>query len=145
VEFISDIQKEGYARVKELLTELYGEMYEVAEEAPRFTLAAGSSMVSLLVWPWGDERAIVEVRAYVIMGAELTPELMKYLLQENNALVLGAFGLDDEGDIFFAHTLLANDLDKSELRATVNAVKVTADSYDDEIQKRWGGQRVADR
>ena len=102
-------------------------------------------MASVLVVPWGDERAVVRVRAWVVMGAELTPELMNYLLLENNQFVLGSFGIDDEDDIFFAHSLLANDLDKAELRATLNAVKATADGYDDEIQKRWGGQRMADR
>ncbi len=45
----------------------------------------------------------------------------------------------------FGTALLANELDKPELRATINAVKGTADSYDDEIEKCWGGQRVTDR
>jgi len=145
VDFYNQIHAEAYAHVKQLMTELYGEMFATIEDAPRFTVREGSTVADVLVMPWGDERAVVGVRAWVIMGAELTPELMKYLLLENNQFVLGGFGIDDEDDIFFAHSLLANDLDKAELRATISAVKGTADRYDDEIQKRWGGQRMADR
>ena len=145
MDFYNQIHAEAYAHVKQLMTELYGEMFETAENAPRFTVREGSTMANVLVMPWGEEFAVVDVRAWVVMGAELTAELMKYLLLENNKFVLGGFGIDDEGDIFFAHSLLANDLDKSELRATINTVKSCADHYDDEIQKRWGGQRMADR
>lgn len=145
MEFANDVHAEAYDHVKQLLSELYGEMFDVKQEFPRFTLREGSTIANIVVLPWGDERAVVEVRAWVVMGAELTPELMKYLLLQNNEVVLGSFGIDNESDIFFAHTILANDLDKSELRATVNAVKSTADHYDDEIKARWGGQRMQDR
>ena len=145
MEFKNDIHAEAYAHVKQLMTELYGEMFGVSEEFPTFRLREGSTVASISVLPWGDDRAVVEVKAWVVMGAELTAELMKYLLQKNDEFVFGAFGLDNENDIFFAHSILANDLDKSELRATIGAVKSTADHYDDEIKSRWGGQRMEDR
>lgn len=145
MDFNNDLHREAYEHVKELLTELYGEMYVVADEWPRFMVRQGSAEANILVMPWGDQKAVVEVRAYVVFGPELTPELMKYLLQQNNETVLGGFGIDGDEDVFFTHTLLANDLDKSELRAAISAVLSIADEYDDEIQKRWGGQRAQDR
>lgn len=145
MDFYNQIHAEAYARVKQMLTELYGEMYLVDEEAPRFGVREGSAVANVFVMPWGEDQAVVDVRAWVVMGAELTPELMKFLLLQNNQFMLGGFGIDDEGDIFLSHSLLANDLDKAELRASINAVKATADHFDDEIQSRWGGQRMADR
>jgi len=145
MEFANDLHREAYEHVRQLLTELYGEMFEVTEASPMFRVHEGSTIASALVMPWGDDRCVVEVRAYVVLGAELVPELMRYLLEQNNELMLGAFGIDSEGDVFFSHSILANDLDKSELRASINAVKFTADKYDDELQARWGGQRMADR
>lgn len=145
MDFAGDLHREAYEHVRQLLTELYGEMYETVETSPMFRVREGSTTASILVLPWGDDRCVVEIRAYVVLGAELTPELLKYLLVQNSDFMLGAFGVDTDDDIFFSHSILANDLDKPELRASINAVRFTADSQDDEIQARWGGQRIADR
>ncbi len=145
MEFASDLHREAYEHVRQLLGELYGEMYETVETSPMFRVREGSTIASILVMPWGDDRCVLEIRAYVVLGAELTPELLKYLLVQNGECMLGAFGVDSDDDVFFSHSILANDLDKPELRASINAVKLTADRYDDEIQARWGGQRMVDR
>jgi hypothetical protein len=145
MEFTNDLHRQTYEHVQGLLSTLYGGQYAVSEEWPRFILQEGSAELNVLVLPWGDDRAVVELRAYVVFGAELTAELMRYLLQKNDEMVLGAFGVDGDGDVFFSHTLLADDLGTPELRTSVAAVMSAADEYDDEIQKRWGGQRVADR
>jgi hypothetical protein len=81
----------------------------------------------------------------VVTKVELTPDLMKYLLRCNYDMTLGAFGIDDAGDIFFEHTILGSSCDKSELRASVGAIAFVADKYDDEIVGRWGGERAVDR
>jgi len=145
MEFQHDVHAQAYERVQQLMTELYGELYSTDDDFPGFAVDAGSTRVQIAVLPWGDSDACVKVFAWVIIGAELTPDLMKYLLQKNDETLFGGFGIDSEGDIFFKHAILATDLDKSELRATIGAVRFTADEHDDEIQKRWGGQRLADR
>jgi hypothetical protein len=145
VNFANDLHRETYEHMKELLGELYGEAYAASETWPRFSLQEGSAEVNVLVLPWGDDRAVIELRAYVVFGAEMNAESLRYLLQKNDEVVLGAFGVDADGDIFFSHKLLANDLGSPELRTSVAAVMSAADEYDDEIQARWGGQRVADR
>jgi hypothetical protein len=103
---------------------MYGESYGVDAEAPCFSVNAGSSRVDIWEFPLGDESSIVSVRAGVVMGA---------------------FGLDKDGDIVFGLSLLAADLDESELREAVSAVKYYADHHDHEVQQRWGGQRFVDR
>ena len=145
MEFENDVHAKAYEHVKQLMAELYGETCSVNDDFPAFSLDAGTSMVRVVVLPRDDTDACVQVFAWVIIGAELTPDLMKYLLRKNYEFLFGGFGIDSEGDIFFKHTILANDIDKSELRATIGAVRFSADEQDDEIQKRWGGQRLADR
>jgi hypothetical protein len=87
----------------------------------------------------------VVVRAYVVTDVEITPELMHFLLRENNIMRYGAFGLDKDDDIFFEHSIVGSTLDKEELMASVMAVLQTADKYDDQIRQRWGGRRALDR
>jgi hypothetical protein len=145
MEFQHDVHAQAYERVKQLMTELYGELYSAAADFPGFVLDAGSTKVHVAVLPWGDSDACVKVFAWVIVGAELTQDLMKYLLQKNDEIVFGGFGIDSDGDIFFKYAILATDLGKSELRAAIAAARFSADEYDDAIQQRWGGQRLADR
>lgn len=145
MKFQHEAHEAAYEKVRDYLTQLFGESYATHRESPMFQIEHGSTKANILVMPFGDGRAVVDVRAYVVMGAELTQDLLKYLLRENDAFVLGAFGIDDDDDVFFSHSMVADDLDKAELRASVYAVAATADRYDDEIKRRWGGQRVSDR
>ena len=145
MEFANDAHAQAYEHVKTLMTELYGESCSTKTDFPGFSVGAGSTEVNITVLPRSDSDAFIKVFAWVIIGAELNPDLMKYLLLKNSDFVFGGFGLDADGDIFFRHTILATNLDKSELRAAIGAVRFTADEQDDEIQKRWGGQRLADR
>jgi hypothetical protein len=57
----------------------------------------------------------------------------------------GAFGLDSDNDVFFEHSIVGSTSDKVELKASVMAVVMTADRYDDQISSRWGGTRAVDR
>jgi hypothetical protein len=56
----------------------------------------------------------------------------------------GAFGLDDDDDVFFEHAIVGTPIHKESLRASVKAVLVTADKHDDEIKERFGGRRAMD-
>ncbi|MBI5847160.1 MAG: hypothetical protein HZB31_04300 [Nitrospirae bacterium] len=88
---------------------------------------------------------IINVRSYVVYGTEMTEGLLAFLLHENDKLNLGAFGLDDENNIFLEHTILGNTCQKAEFEASLFAILSTSDKYDDEIVSRWGGIREADR
>jgi hypothetical protein len=97
------------------------------------------------VFPWSEADAVITTRSYVVTGAELTPELMRYLLTENAGMRFGAFGLDEEGDIIFEHTIVGSTCDQKELESSVVHVARTADDYDDLIVERWGGERALDQ
>lgn len=145
MEFKNDQQKQTYENVKIWMTELFGEQASVKTDSPTFSIWMGSALVYVNVYSWGDDKATIQCFSWVVTGAELTPDLMQFLLLENNTMRFGAFGIDDENDIFFKHSIAGLTADKSELRAAIMAVANTADEYDDKITSRWGGRRGTDR
>ncbi|MBN1192729.1 MAG: YbjN domain-containing protein [Coriobacteriia bacterium] len=145
MEFSTEAQKATYERVKQLMSELFGEQIVVEENAPIVGLRAGSAIVRVATLPWGDDDAVVNVFSWVVFDAEPTPELMSFLLHENRDMRFGAFGLDKDDDIVFEHTIVGSTLDKEELRASVYGVMSVSDSLDEEIVSRFGGRRPVDR
>ena len=145
MEFKTAAQKACYDKVVSWMKELFGELVIMRDDAPMMGVMMGSAVAQVAVLPWGDDDATITTRAYLVTGAELTPDLMRYLLQKNAELRFGAFGVDEDGDILFEHSIVGSSCDKGELKASVLAVLVTADKYDDEIVARWGGERMLDR
>lgn len=144
MQFDSDAHKICYEKVAGYMKELFGEFALNHSEIPQFAVRIGSAFITINIMPWGTDDSVIAVHAWVVRKPEITPELMKYLLQENNSIRFGAFGMDNENDIFFQHTIVGSTCDKNELNASVRAVMYTADKYDDEIIARWGGQRSSD-
>lgn len=143
--FDTEVQRECYERILPWLKELFGNSVLRRGDRPVLGVTQGSAFAQVGVFAWGDEDAIITTRSYVVEGAELAPDLMEYLLKENGGMHFGAFGLDDEGDIFFEHSIVGSTCDRRELQASVTAVLKTADDYDDRIVKRWGGNRALDQ
>lgn len=142
MEFKNDVQKQVYDRVKPWLEALYGDAVRPREDLPAFGVRKGSGYITIYVWPWGEDEAYVLTRAYVVSGANINEELLRFLLRKNTELTFGAFGLDEDGDILFEHSIVGSRCDQEELEASVNAVLHAADNYDDEIVTRWGGRRA---
>ncbi len=142
MEFAHKVQLDCYEKIGGFLRELFGEQVRARDDQPLYGLAVGSAFVETGVWPWGDDNAVVSCRAWVVREAEITPELLHYLLRKNDEMRFGAFGLDEKNNIFFEHAIVGPTCDKYELRASVVAVGHTADQYDDEIIARWGGHRA---
>jgi Putative bacterial sensory transduction regulator len=145
VEFKNEAQQKTYELVKGWMVELFGEMARVNADTPTFSIWMGSALIYVNVYNWGDDKATIQCFAWVVTGAEMTPDLMQFLLRENNTMRFGAFGIDEENDIFFKHSIAGLTADKTELKAAIMAVANTADDYDDKIRSQWGGQRAQDR
>lgn len=145
MEFRTAAQKACYEKITPWMKELFGEFVMFRNDAPAMAVVIGSAVAQVGVIPWGNDDTTINTRAYVVTGAEATPELMHFLLRENDNMRFGAFGLDNDDDVFFEHAIVGSACDKSELKASVMAVVVTADQYDDKIVARWGGQRALDR
>ena len=108
-------------------------------------MVIGSALTNIEVYPWRENEAVIAVFSWVVTGAETTAELTRDLLRRNLNMVFGGFGIDDKGDIVFKHHIVGSSCDQNELRASVLAVAQTADSVDDELVARYGGQRAVDR
>jgi hypothetical protein len=145
MEFKTKPQEEAYNQVSVWLQELFGAFLVKREDAPVFGIIIGSALAQVGVAAWGEDDATITTRAYVVTGAEVTPDLMHYLLRENDRMRFGAFGLDHENDIFFEHTIVGKTANKEEIKSSVLAVVLTADEADDKIIARWGGLRALDR
>ena len=145
MKFETPMQESCYEKVALWMRELFGRFPCAREDVPGLALFMGSALVEVLIFPWGDDEAIINTRSYVVTNVELTPDLMRYLLRENANMRFGAFGIDDKGDIIFEHTIVGSTCDKPELEASVTSVLEIADRYDDKIVDRWGGMRALDR
>ncbi len=145
MEFSTPCQKQIYEKITPWMHELFGTFVHMRDDAPAFAVVVGTALAQVFVVPWGEDNASVTIRSYVVTGAEPTSELMHFLLRENDSMRFGAFGLDRDNDIFFEHTIVGSTVDKEELKASVMAVVITADRYDEKITERWGGQRAIDR
>lgn len=141
MDFEHDAHKEIYEKVGGYLKESFGDKGFIAPpDAPLYIGGEGSAMIQVVVYPWGSDDAIVNVRSWCVMDmGEMPPECMKFLLSESFTFRFGAFSLDPEGDIVFEHTIPGRNLDRAELDASVNAVRSTANEYDDRIIREWGG------
>jgi len=145
MEFRTEAQRACYQKIARMMRELFGEFAAFSDTNPVIGVAIGSAWAQAAVLPWSDHDAVICTRSYVVRGAELAPDLLLYLLKSNAAMRFGAFGIDDDGDILFQHAIVGSTCDKEELKSSVLAVVGTADRYDDEIIRRWGGQRAIDR
>lgn len=145
MDFETQAQRECFERVSPWVKELFGGSVLRKPDKPVLGVMHGSAFAQVGVFPWGDDDAIITTRSYVVTGLELSEDLMLFLLQENAGMRFGAFGVDDEGDIMFEHSIVGSTCDQKELEASVIAVARTADEYDDRIVARWGGERALDQ
>ncbi len=145
MEFKNETQKNCYDKVLGMMKEMFGEQVMLHKEAPKMAVTVGSALAEVMIYPWSEDESIIVTFSYVVTGAEVVPELMHFLLQENNNLLFGAFALDKDNDIVYSHSIIGSTCEKNELRASVMAVAKTADDYDNKIISRFGGQSAADR
>ena len=120
-------------------------------DQPKLDVLYGSAMVEIEVLPWDvhpwDETDLATVRATscITVGSSINDELMHYLLDENRRMRFGAFSLDEAGQVLFSESILGGDnMDLMELQACILSVVTIADTYDDMIARRFGGQRASD-
>lgn len=145
MEFQTEGHKQAYEKITGMVKELFGTFATPRADIPAFSITYGSAFIIAQVFAWGDNDATVTTRCYVVTGVELAQDLLLFLLQENDKMRFGAFGIDKDNDIFFEHTVVASTCDLEELKSSILAVVYTSDQYDDQIISRWGGQRAIDR
>ena len=143
MEFQTKVQRECYQQVATWMEEMFDKYPWEKLDEPGFGLFMGSAWVEVRIHPWQQDAAI-ETRSHVVRGAEITPELMQFLLRKNAELHIGGFGLLFDNTIVYQHSITGTNLDENELVTSVNTVAVIADHYDDLIVEKSGGKRATD-
>ena len=110
----------------------------------QFTITYGSTQVMVVVRPYTENDTCIEFTSHVVTGADITPELMSFMLRKNAELHFGAFGLLFDNTISYSHTIIGSNLNSDELYLAVSTVAVIADYYDDIIVDMAGGKRALD-
>jgi hypothetical protein len=142
-EFDDHIQEATYMKVLMWSYELYGDDLLVAEDVPGIRYFHGSAVVDVRIGPLG-EYGLVLVYSIVVRQPPPSLDLYRFLLEANTEMIMGAFSIDPDGDVVFSHHLLGIPMDKPELQMAIRGVGLMADKYDDEIVRRFGGQRARD-
>lgn len=109
-----------------------------------WTISRGSTQVMIIIRPFTYNETCVECMANVVNGANITPELLRFLLRKNAELHFGSFGLLFDDTITFSHSIAGMNLDDSEFINSLNSIAVIADFYDDQIVEIAGGKRSID-
>ena len=139
----STAEAETIAKVRALLPEI-GVRRPIEPTPGVFVIPKGSTHMELRVVGKSFGHAAIRSTALVTTGTSITQELLDYLLKENASFMLGGFAVGSRNEILFIHTIMASSVDAVELGASVSAVVNTADKYDDEIVRRWGGKTARD-
>ncbi|WNZ25652.1 hypothetical protein HJG54_24320 [Leptolyngbya sp. NK1-12] len=154
ISFTNPIQALTYRKVEDYLTTsiLFRDALQVATNQPSFYVTYGSALISVevLAWdvhPWeSGDLAIVKACSCVTVDSQVNAALMHYLLLENSRMRFGAFQLGNANEILFAHSVLGGEnMDLMELQTCILSVVTIADTYDDIIVEKFGGQRAVDR
>ncbi|KAA3598061.1 MAG: hypothetical protein DWQ06_13260 [Calditrichaeota bacterium] len=126
-------------KVKSYLESMYGEKFEEFDNGERFIGYEGSTVVQLIVRPWGEDETVVECLCYVVYSPKVNEELLTFLLRENSKMHFGGFSLSFDDTVVYSHSIAGSNLDENELKITVETVSKISDYYDDMIIKNFGG------
>jgi len=143
MEFKTEAQRKVYEKTREFLYSTFGDTgLTTVDDA--FALQEGSAFVYVRVFPIGASSAAVEIFSYVVVGLEVTEQLMRRLLTYNLRLTFGSFGLsigeDAKGSVILMHRILGDKMDPEELYASVSAIAGVADDFDDQLVAAFGGR-----
>lgn len=100
-----------------------------------YTIIRGSAEVLITVRPYTENETAVEFMCNIVPEANITPDVMEYLLRKNAELHFGAFGLLFDNTIIYSYTLVGSNMDENEFATALNSVAIISDYYDDEIIK----------
>ncbi|MFN4769867.1 MAG: T3SS (YopN, CesT) and YbjN peptide-binding chaperone 1 [Candidatus Kapaibacterium sp.] len=138
----NEMLDETRSQVVRILNDAYPEYMNFGNGV--YAVSRGSTRVMIAVRAFTPEECMVEVTAHVVTGADMSPELMKFLLRKNAELHIGGFGLLFDDTVVFSNSITGTHMDRNELITAIAAVAVIADHYDDEIVALAGGKRASD-
>lgn len=132
----SEAYRECHELVGRCLREAFGELVQ-SEDASTFLVPGGPYGMRVRVSPIGEDEAVVDVCTWLGRDLEATPQLARYLLEENARLRFGALAIDPDGDIVLAHALFPDALDGVALERLIKLMAAVAVEIEAELSRRF--------
>ena len=131
------------AKIQRLLANRFGSVR--IDKGGDFVVTLESAVVFVRAREWGDDQAIVVIRCPLVKDVPMTDALCRWVAVEGQNYFLGHARLNPNKDgatawIYFENTILADDLDESELMESLDAVAIVSNRLDNELHQRFGGQ-----
>lgn len=142
MQFRNEMQKNVHAMLASwFANDIKSGAIQQLPDHPVFLLKQGSTVVHVAVNSLGEDEASITVGSNVVTGAQVTPELMAFLLAHNHGSLFGAFGLNPENrTITLDHSIVGSTCDQKELMVSISFVAAAADNLDDMIIGKFGGK-----
>jgi hypothetical protein len=112
----------------------------------QFLVKQGSTFVMITSRLMDNGQPQVRCLAQLVKGVNMTPELAYELLRLNTQIDFGSFGYSARAQlVLLTNSLLGGEtLDAAEITSTLESLVRVADTYDDIIIQKYGGQRMTD-
>jgi hypothetical protein len=141
-------------KVQRLLTGPMGLRISLGGDTISVIFDKSSASVQLRCQDWGKDRegepqSLVLISSLILKAVKATPALYEWVARKGGSRWFGHVEVYDDKEpgtvyLMMSHTLLGDYLDEKELEVGMYAVLSAADSWDDELQKQFGGKRWAD-
>ena len=127
------------------LRDIDAEVREGTGDTPTLSFRRGSVLVLVVAFGGDESPEVLRLSTRVVrdVTAHEKPDLMAYLLQQNEHMVFCSFSVDSAGDIWLSTALLAG-LDRKDFLFVLSELLSVADTADDSIVQKWGGERFVD-
>lgn len=142
--FQTEAQQDCYQKVADWLPEICDRVSNPVSDKPFFSLQFGSATVLVDICPFREIESVIDIWAYVATEVEVSSDLLRFLLNQNDVFRFGGFSMAEDGDIRFHVTLLGASCQQNEFKLALTEVLESADRFDDDIVERWGGKRAGD-
>lgn len=131
------------AKIQRLLANRFGSVR--VDKDGDFVVTWQSAVVFVKAHAWGDDSTVVTIRCPLVVDAPMTEALCRWVAVDGQLFMLGNTRLNPSKDgktawIYFENTILADDLDESELMNSLDAVVITGNRLDNELQEKFGGE-----
>jgi hypothetical protein len=139
ISFASEGHRSTFEKVAKYAVELYGNSVSVDPRKPLIFIQQGSAVITLSVNPIGIHSSLVELYCLLVREIETSPDLLRWLLQENYRIRFGALSLNSEGNVVLKHALVGDTLSEKEIKIVLKLLVDLADELDNRITKQFGG------
>jgi hypothetical protein len=95
---------------------------------------------------FGDDGVFVQFRCPLVTDIDLSNDVFKWVATEGQLRRFGQCRVilssknPNQGSIWNEYCLIADDLDESELMGALRAIQFASESWDTEIQSKFGGE-----